>query len=163
MRLYLLRHGHALRNRDDTLRPLSATGKRSITALAEFLASHAAFKHMPVWHSPLVRSIESAQLFTNALLWDETQLTETGGLLPDDPPSRIAKVLKSHSKDTLIVGHEPHLSALTSLLLTGKAEPAMIKIKKGALVCLQRKDTRGSGRKPPTWRVRWHINPELYE
>ena len=52
-----------------------------------------------------------------------------------------------------IVGHDPHLSALASLLVTGCAEPTNFVLKKCAVLRL---DRTGNG-----WSVRWQISPEI--
>jgi len=51
------------------------------------------------------------------------------------------------------VGHEPHLSGLASLLVTGKAEPSRFLLKKCAMLRL---DREGGG-----WTVRWQVSPEV--
>ena len=53
----------------------------------------------------------------------------------------------------MLVGHEPHLSGLASLLVTGRTAPPRFLFKKCALLRL---DREGDG-----WTVRWHVSPEV--
>jgi phosphohistidine phosphatase len=152
MNLYLIRHTDAEDTQPDELRRLSKRGEGQIRALAKFLRSSASFNPEEIWHSTLVRAQETA-----ALLCVGTKLAaplrEVAGLAPEDDPLRIASQLARCSRSIAIVGHEPHLSALASLLVTGAATPARFAMKKGAILALE-----GTGRH---WVVWWHISPDL--
>ena len=52
-----------------------------------------------------------------------------------------------------LVGHDPHLSALASLLVTGKVEPVRFRLRKCAVLRLE----RSSG----GWIVQWQVSPDL--
>jgi phosphohistidine phosphatase len=65
----------------------------------------------------------------------------------------IAAKLADLTKPLALVGHEPHLSALGSLLVTGGTDPVVIAMKKGAVLALE-----WGGRR---WVVRWHIEPGM--
>ncbi len=163
MRLYLLRHAEALDGLDDALRPLSAKGKRSIEALAERLSSKSLLKPMPLWHSPLLRSLESAKLFKTAMGWKRAQLIACEGIAPDSKALMMATSLLKAPKDVMIVGHEPYLGRLASLLLTGDERALCTKIRKGALICLERRGSKTNEKTLGAWRLRWHLSPELFE
>ncbi len=152
MRVYLIRHAHALDAADDAARPLSDRGIEQVKALAKFLKTSATFAPDEIWHSPLVRSRETAELLAR-LLRLEVSLTLKPGLEPEDDPVAMAARLKACTQEVAIVGHEPQLSALASLLIAGRAEPVKFIMKKCAAVALE-----GIG---PHWSVRWHISPEL--
>ncbi len=152
MMLYLIRHAHAEDTAPDETRRLSRRGQRQVRALGRFLRDCAAFAPEEIWHSPLVRAQETAALLTLAAKRD-LPLREVADLTPGDDPRLIARQLGKVSRSIAIVGHEPHLSALASLLVAGQAEPAKFAMKKGAALALE-----GLGRH---WVVRWLVTPEL--
>lgn len=152
MLLYLIRHAHALDGSDDAARPLSKRGREQIRVLARFLRGGGELCPEEIWHSPLVRACQTAELLARRLRV-EVPLVRVDGLLPGDDPRRIARRLKSLSRTVALVGHEPHLSALASLLITGAAAPPVFVLKKSAIIALERVAAR--------WVVRWHLSPEL--
>ena len=152
MHLYLIRHAHALDGDNDSARPLSPKGRKQIRRLADLLLRTGAFEAGEIWHSPLRRAHESAGLLAKRLKLG-TKLKEVTGLTPDDAVDRIAAKLGDLRRPVAVVGHEPHLSALASLLVAGQAAPPRFKLKKGAMLRL---DHAEEG-----WVVRWHISPEV--
>ena len=74
-------------------------------------------------------------------------------LEPDADPRAAARRLKASTRPVAVVGHEPHLSALASLLVAGKTEPPVFVMKKCAVLALE-----GTG---AYWMVRWHVSPEV--
>lgn len=153
MILYLIRHAHALRAEEDPERPLSKRGRGQVRALAAFLRPSAAFEARELWHSPLARSQETAELLRGRLKLDAA-LKRVAGLEGDDDPRVIARKLATPPAESLaIVGHEPHLGALATLLVTGAAEPVRFIFKKAAVLALERVEDH--------WAVRWQIAPEI--
>jgi phosphohistidine phosphatase len=152
MHLYLIRHAHAIDGKDDAARPLSAKGRSQIRALGRFLRGSGAFEAAEIWHSPLRRAEETAILLSKRLK-AKVRLVETAGLRPDEAPNSILKKLNDLRRPVAVVGHEPHLSALASLLVAGKAAPPRFVLKKCAALRLDRVDG--------VWAVRWHVSPEL--
>ena len=73
-------------------------------------------------------------------------------LEPEDDPRAIALRIKTATKALAIVGHEPHLSTLGSLLITGKMEPSVFVMKKCSALALEGVD--------PYWSVRWLLKGE---
>jgi phosphohistidine phosphatase len=123
-----------------------------VRALGRFLRSSGAFLPEEIWHSPLVRSHETAALLARQLRLDVPLLLQPG-LEPEDKPEMVARRLRSATRSVAIVGHEPHLSALASLLVRGRAAPPAFVIKKCTALTLE-----GTGR---FWMVRWQVSPEL--
>lgn len=153
MHLYLIRHAHALDGADDLARPLSPKGAKQVRALARRLRACDAFEADEIWHSPLRRAEETAVLLAQRLK-SEARLASVGGLRPEDAANSILKRLDALRHPVAVVGHEPHLSALASLLVAGKAAPPRFVLKKCAALRLDRADG--------VWAVRWHISPELF-
>ena len=56
-----------------------------------------------------------------------------------------------------MVGHEPDLSELVSLLLTARADAAAIHMKKGGVACLLLE----GGVRPGSAQLRWLVTPKI--
>jgi phosphohistidine phosphatase len=116
--IYLMRHADAVSDEVDPRRPLSARGRAQVARVCAALKPEPAFRPAEVWHSPLARSLETAQLVV-AGLGLGAPLVLKRGLQPDDDPARTARAVAGETRDLLLVGHEPHLGILASLLLHG--------------------------------------------
>lgn len=77
MHLYLIRHAHAEDGKDDDARPLSAKGVKQIRRIGKALRAAGAFAAKEVWHSPLVRSRDTAVLLRDRL--ESPRETDRGG------------------------------------------------------------------------------------
>lgn len=152
MHIYLIRHAHAEDGEPDAQRELSRKGKRQARAVSRFLREREMLEAEEFWHSPLRRARETAELLAKHLR-SEARLVETGALKPQDHPQLIARRLRQLQKPVAVIGHDPHLSALASLLVTGRAEPPHFVLKKCAVIRLDRDG--------PGWSVRWQISPEV--
>lgn len=152
MHLYLIRHAHAEDGDDDAARPLSAKGRAQIRQIGGLLREARAIDVAEFWHSPLVRSQETATRLARRL-GCAAPLREVSGLKPYDDPAAFARKLGDARRSVAVVGHEPHLSLLATLLLDGRAERPLFKMKKCAVLRL---DRVGGG-----WGVRWLVSPEL--
>lgn len=152
MHVILIRHAHAEDGENDAARPLSRKGVRQARALGRLLRDAEAFEAEEVWHSPLVRARQTAVLLAKRLD-TEAPLREVGGLRPSDDPAATARRVGDARQPLAIVGHDPHLSELATLLVTGKAAPLRFKLKKGAALRLDR--VAGG------WVVRWLVTPDL--
>ncbi len=156
MELYLIRHAHALAETEDPGRPLSPKGRAQVRRLAKALRDRSAFAPAAIWHSPLARSRQTARLLAKALAFT-ARLTEVAGLEPENNPRTLAARLKTHRRALAIVGHEPHLSLLAALLVTGTATPGLFQLQKSAVLCLEREAAAPGS----AWRVRWLLPPGL--
>jgi phosphohistidine phosphatase len=152
VRVYLIRHAHAVAGAEDSARPLSRRGIGQTRDLARFLKPAGRFEPEEIWHSPLVRSRQTAKLLREHLHLT-APLALVANLEPEDDPQRAARRLTAAARTIAVVGHEPHLSALASLLVAGQASPPVFVMKKAAILALE-----GAG---SHWRVRWHWSPKL--
>jgi phosphohistidine phosphatase len=152
MKIYLIRHAHALDGEDDAVRPLSAKGRKQIRQVAAFFRRNGLLEAKEFWHSPLVRARDTAKLLA-AQLKGRVRLLEKDGIEPEADPVIMAKRLRASRRPVAVVGHEPHLSALASVLVSGRARPPLFVLKKCAVACFER-----SGRR---WAVRWQVEPGL--
>jgi phosphohistidine phosphatase len=162
VQLFLIRHAHAAAGPDDSLRPLSDRGREECSRLVAFFQRNGALRPAHFWHSPLVRALETARLLAGGLKLDHA-LVETPGLLPEDDPFEIAdRIGKSDTIDSLaLVGHEPHLSALATLLVRGKDHPTAFDLKKGAVLAFVSTGSVHKKTGQPRWHALWHIEPAL--
>ena len=150
--LFLIRHAQAVEVAVSPTRPLSLKGRRQAALLARFLQRNGALDIEEMWHSPLVRSVETAGILGRDLGLKAPCL-EVAGIEPFDAPGPTAKRIEAFGRNLAIVGHEPHLSALAGLLLGGVTTPARIEMKKSACLALERT--------PEGWRICWLITPRL--
>lgn len=80
--------------------------------------------------SPYVRAKQTAQIVSEGL---GGEVTLTNFLVPAaDPRELISEINNEKPQRVLLVGHEPDLSRLISLLISGSAD-AGIELKKGSL------------------------------
>ena len=153
MRLFLVRHAHAVPEEENARRPLSARGRKTVRQIAAFFRASGALQPGYVWHSPLWRARETAEILARGLGLSRKVLLETSGLLPDDDPADIVRQLAAVGDDLALVGHEPYLGALATRLVVGKGIPSAFEFKKGAVLCLERTGA--------CWQIRWYFSPEM--
>jgi phosphohistidine phosphatase len=154
MQLYLLRHAHAVDAApSDALRKLSNKGRDQAKALGDFLRSRGLIESTVVWHSPLVRARETAEIVIERAKLKARPM-EGVGLLPEDNPREIlARLAATPAPGVMLVGHEPFMSGLASLLIAGEPLPARFAFRKCALLALE-----GEGRH---WMADWFVSPDI--
>ena len=152
MQLYLIRHAHAVDAEEDPERPLSKRGVNQVAGLARFLRRSDLFRPEQFWHSSLSRSRQSVELLSQRMRL-EAPHTLMPDLEPEDDPRAAARRIKAVTHSLAIVGHEPHLSMLATLLVIGKMDYPAFVMKKCSALALE-----GEG---AHWSVRWHVSPDL--
>ncbi len=136
--LLVLRHGRAegrdpARYPDDGDRPLTDRGR---VRIARQVAGMATIGVLPdaVVSSPLVRALETARIVAEGLDL-RPGVAEMEELCPwADPRATLARLVAAHppGSSVMVVGHEPHLSSLVSLVAAGSPGP-IVRMRKGAL------------------------------
>jgi phosphohistidine phosphatase len=116
--IYLIRHADAVSDEVDPERPLSARGREQVSKVCGILRENPGFNPGQIWHSPLVRSRETAELLAQGLKLS-APLVLMAGLSPEDDPSKMMGILQAETGDVAVVGHEPHLGVLASLMVHG--------------------------------------------
>jgi phosphohistidine phosphatase len=142
MKLYLLRHGEAADHGDprypnDAARPLTAKGRKRTRQLANALR-RMDISFDVIFTSPLARARQTAEIVARSLGL-EKKLRPTNHLAPEGTfVDLLAQVehARVSAKAILLVGHEPYLSGLISLLCTGGPALALT-LKKGGLCRLE--------------------------
>ncbi len=157
--LYLVRHAHASEFRPDDERPLSPKGKKQIERISKALRGKRLIEPSVFWHSPYLRAIETATLLHEGLGLS-TPFKTVAGLTPFDNPTRVAELIDPSSEDTMIVGHEPNLSTLASILLSGTQSFECVLFPKASILNLTRLKVRGQS---TPWQINWHISHKLFK
>lgn len=144
MYLFIVRHAvaeeredFAKKNADDSLRPLTAKGKKKLQKMILSLEKEFDKLDMVVT-SPYVRAKQSAQIISD--IADNAKVVESAELVPHAPPQALLKWLKTQgaqSKKIAVIGHEPHLSLFTSYLLTGNSKENFIELKKSSVALVE--------------------------
>jgi len=138
MNIYILRHGIAVERgapgyKTDADRPLTAEGERKLRLVA------GAMKAMGIdfdvfLSSPYLRARQTAEVVATALALRK-KLDFTDSLAPNGSTRRLVALLGGLApppENILLVGHEPYLSGLISLLVSGRESFAVV-LRKGGL------------------------------
>lgn len=162
MRLYLIRHAHALDHEIDAERPISPKGQALTRMVSAYFKANRQLIPKQFWHSPLQRAFETAADLVSQMELD-SPLVETAGLEPLDDPQIVADRMRLYpaTHDIAIVGHQPQLSLLASLLVTDSKRSNLFHFKKNAVLALRRSDDTHAKSGLPRWRVAWHFSPEF--
>lgn len=153
MNLYLVQHAESTPKDENPDRPLSAQGKDDITRMAGWFAASNAPPPTQVLHSGKLRAQQTAQELAEALDLSEA-VQPADGLAPLDPARIWVERLLQTGSDLMLVGHLPHLSRLSSVLLAGDEEAGVVRFHMGGVVCLRR-DEDGA------WSLAWMVIPDL--
>jgi phosphohistidine phosphatase len=138
MNLYILRHGIATdpdahEFAKDADRPLTAEGKRKLRQIADAMEAMGLSFDLIV-SSPYLRARQTAEIIAEALE-ERKRLELPDSLTPGGSPRKLVELLnhlEPSPENVLLVGHEPYLSSLISLLVSGDASLAVV-MKKGGL------------------------------
>jgi phosphohistidine phosphatase len=162
VQVFLIRHAEAI---DETLalrdphRHLTARGREQAKALGERLRWHDCTV-TSIWMSPLVRAVQTAELVLTGLGVSPQVVTEPALAPGDDVRPLVARLGKAATDGAgdpdnvpavMIVGHEPSLSDLGTLL-TGTADFAPLAKAEAARI-----DGVGGLGKGGKSRVRWRF------
>ena len=140
MELYFLRHGIAVERgtpgyKDDSARPLTPKGRRQLKKIS-IAMRRMELEFDLILSSPLARAKETAELVAKRHK-QQQKVVYSDALKPGGSGKNLVHQLGklSHEK-ILLVGHEPDLSRLISLLIAGE-ESITIDFKKAGLCKLE--------------------------
>lgn len=139
MMLYVVRHALAedLAAGGDEARHLTETGRqRTLKAAAGMQALGLEFDL--ILTSPLARAAETAEIIAAVYatgLTPRVLMELASGIAPADAVAALAPHGRNDS--VMIVGHEPQLSAMVSILLTGEPDAMHLRMRKGGCVALE--------------------------
>ena len=140
MTLYLLRHGiaeDAPPGGDDRTRRLTPRGRARLAVAARGLLTVRVELDV-ILTSPLPRAAETAAIVAAAYPRGPSP-HELPALAPGVPPAETLQALRPWSRhdEVMLVGHEPGLSRLASLVLTGAPDRLAIDLKKGGCIAIE--------------------------
>jgi len=134
MEIYILRHGIAIERgapgyKKDRDRPLTKEGEEKTQQIAEAMLAMG-LKFDLILSSPYLRAEQTARIVAAEL---DEEITFTDFLTPDGNVLELLREINDEKpQQVLLVGHEPDLSRLISVLVTGDGNAA-IELKKGGL------------------------------
>ncbi len=137
VKVYFFRHGKALRGGDDALRELSIEGREETARAAKLLAQAGVSGISRIYHSGLVRSVQTAEIIA-AEVPPAEGLVQMEQITPFDQPEYCASLLIDLDVDVIIAGHEPHLSHTASFLMSGYIDAVSIKFNYSGAICLEK-------------------------
>lgn len=155
MNLLIIRHGIA-EDRDafartghpDHERPLTREGRKRMRDAAAGLAAVVPAVDL-LGSSPYVRARETAEIVAGA--YPDLTVIETPTLAETGTRSALEWIRTRAQVETLaVVGHEPHLSTLAGLLITGADKP-IFSFKKGGACLIAFPDEPGPGQGELNW------------
>jgi phosphohistidine phosphatase len=158
MLAFLIRHAHALEADDDYSRALSSRGRGQVERLIRHFRANGELKPQESWHSPLVRARETARLLADGLGWTGPR-RETEALEPNGDPEAVLRLLQGSTVDLALVGHEPLLSILGTMMLQGPRHPVSVRMGLADVLCAERSEPGGDA----AWVLRWQVGPGLLD
>ena len=150
MDFYLVRHGQAKPDYEDSRRPLSDSGRWDVEKIARAAAAKE-IKVAEILRSDKLRAKETAEILAG-FLSPARGIREIPGFSPEDDPLVAQADLEVAAESLMLVGHLPHLGRLAALLLVGDSEKKVVDFAPATMVCL----ARGRG----IWSLGWILNPE---
>jgi phosphohistidine phosphatase len=153
MNLYIIRHAIAVEedpSDDDSQRALTDKGGKKMRQIAKGLRNLGA-EFDVILSSPYLRAKETAEILGDVFKMKK-QIAFSDNLVPmGDPDLLIAEINEKYSVDSLaIIGHEPYLTTLVSLLVA-HGSPVDVDLKKGGVCRLSTDDLHHSRHATLEW------------
>ena len=144
MDIYIIRHAIAVDRgtpeyEDDSQRPLTDKGKKKMRQIAKGLHTLGVDFDL-ILSSPYVRARETAEILADVFK-TKADVAFSENLIPmGDPDLLISEINEKYSVDSIaLIGHEPYLTSLISLLVSDSASLDMT-LKKGGVCRLSADD-----------------------
>lgn len=153
MNLYLIRHAIAeeeTSSGEDSQRRLTDKGAKKMRLIAKGLRTLGVEFDL-ILTSPYMRAQQTAEILGDVFKM-KNQVTASENLVPmGDPNLLLAEINEKYTVDSLaIVGHEPYLSSLVSLLSAG-GSPVEMTFKKGGICYLSTDDLHHTRKATLEW------------
>jgi phosphohistidine phosphatase len=165
MNLYIIRHAIAAEEEpsgDDSQRALTDKGSRKMRQIAKGLRI-LGVEFDAILSGPYVRAQETAEILADVFKMKKGVALSDNLVPMGDPDLLIAEINEKYSVDSLaIVGHEPYLTTLVSLLIAKSAPVDMI-LKKGGVCRLSVDDLHHSRTATLDWLLTPGVLVEISE
>ncbi len=162
MKVFLLRHAMPQAASCDEERPLAPEGYKQIDKLCAHINSEIFANCAEVWHSPYLRASQTAQsLISNMNI--SAPRRPMSGMIPSADPEKFAKDISSIAcmgADLLLVGHNPFLESLTSILL-GRNNFYQVHFMQCTLVCLDLEEPPSECAPFGLWSLSLIVSPNI--
>ena len=142
MILYVIRHaiaeeaGEAALD-DDNQRPLTKKGRKKFQNIARGLKELDGQIDL-ILTSPFLRATQTTDVLAKTFDLDDDKIIKTDHLIPTGYADKLIELIIENYDDVeniAIVGHEPYLSVLVSMLIAGDPDISL-HLKKGGVCCL---------------------------
>ena len=153
MELYLVRHAEAVSEQEDPKRPLSDSGRETVSRMAGFV-KRLNIKVKVIRHSNKLRAEETARKLAEAITSAEG-LQAAEDLAPNDDVRPMKSLLEDARENVMIVGHLPYLGRLVGCLLGVDWDKRTVDFKAGCIVRMDRDESSGE------WGIRWVLTPDI--
>jgi phosphohistidine phosphatase len=139
MNLYLMRHAIAVDpdgETDDSLREVTEKGRKRLVKIARNLEK-LEFKFDLILTSPFLRARQTADVVAHVLGIKQKVVFDSDNLVPSGSIEKLVEEINSLGdwEDLLLVGHEPLLSQMLGLLVSGDAS-LNVEMKKAGMCLL---------------------------
>lgn len=153
MNLYLIRHAIAEEESpsgEDSQRELTDKGAKKMRLVAKGLRTLGVEFDLIV-SSPYLRAVQTAEILAEVFKMKKNALASENLIPMGDPDMLLAEINEKYTVNSLaIVGHEPYLSALVSLLTAG-GSPVEMTFKKGGVCYLSTDDLHHTHKATLEW------------
>lgn len=159
MQLYLVRHGIAIDRTDpacpaDPVRPLTPKGESRTRAVARGLGELGIHPQV-MMTSPLLRAVQTAEIFCELFGYTVSRLRRTENLLPESRAGALfGELERIKAREVMCFGHAPNLD---NVIAWGCGRgPAFTQLKKSAVALLEVESFD-----PARALLRWMYNPKI--
>jgi phosphohistidine phosphatase SixA len=160
MNIYLLRHAQAESSYPDSQRILSKEGRADVQRLGEFLSAKELVLPSVLWCSPYRRAQQTAELLLASWGGSIEERRDEVSLEPEMNPASVAKGLLDLKRDVLVVGHNPNITILASLLLSAERGRTRTNFNTCNMACLSVVPIPNFGEVGPC-ELTWMLDPRL--
>lgn len=160
MKIYLLRHAEAKSAYPDSERSLTDAGRAAAKRLGLHCQSNADFAPAELWCSPYVRAQQTARILLDNWGGAVPPMKTLSGLVPDVDPEPLLESLGASGQNVLVVGHNPHLSILASLLASGERYRSRFVMNTCTMIGFEWRPVPNYGQLGPA-EVSWMVDAQL--